>query len=63
MDDPAALSVLDALHPTPAVCGTPRAAALLWLHGRAPAAARIAEPSGWEPTYLRGSGAERGLTA
>jgi tRNA threonylcarbamoyladenosine biosynthesis protein TsaB len=47
----------------PSLLGTPRAAALLWLHGRAPEAARIAEPSGWEPTYLRGSGAERGLTA
>lgn len=41
----------------------PRAGALLWLHERAPEAARIAEPAHWEPTYLRSSGAERGLSA
>ncbi|HSJ13981.1 MAG TPA: tRNA (adenosine(37)-N6)-threonylcarbamoyltransferase complex dimerization subunit type 1 TsaB [Longimicrobiales bacterium] len=45
----------------PALLAVPRAAALLWLHGMAPGAARIAEPAHWQPTYLRGSGAERGV--
>ncbi|MDR0788061.1 MAG: tRNA (adenosine(37)-N6)-threonylcarbamoyltransferase complex dimerization subunit type 1 TsaB [Gemmatimonadota bacterium] len=37
----------------------PRAAALLWLAGRIPDAGRIEDPAGWEPGYLRASGAER----
>jgi tRNA threonylcarbamoyladenosine biosynthesis protein TsaB len=43
----------------PALLGTARAAALLWLHAHAPAGS--SEDAHWEPTYLRSSGAERGL--
>lgn len=37
----------------------PRASALLRLAAAEPARGRIESPSGWEPTYLRASGAER----
>jgi tRNA threonylcarbamoyladenosine biosynthesis protein TsaB len=37
----------------------PRAAALVWLACAAPALGRVDEPAGWEPEYLRASGAER----
>lgn len=37
----------------------PRAASLLWLVARAPAIGLVADPSAWEPEYLRASGAER----
>lgn len=47
----------------PAFLGVPRAAALLWLHGRDPEAGRVEQAAGWEPSYLRTSGAERGLNA
>lgn len=39
----------------------PRAAALLWLAALEPGAGRVADPSAWEPAYLRESGAERGV--
>lgn len=37
----------------------PRASVLLWLLSHAPERGRIADPAGWEPEYLRASGAER----
>jgi tRNA threonylcarbamoyladenosine biosynthesis protein TsaB len=37
----------------------PRAAALVWLAGSAPRLGLVADPSAWEPEYLRASGAER----
>jgi tRNA threonylcarbamoyladenosine biosynthesis protein TsaB len=37
----------------------PRAAALLWLAHQEPEMGRVASPAGWEPDYLRASGAER----
>lgn len=49
--------------PLPALLALPRAAALLWLHQLDPEAGRVAETAGWEPSYLRASGAERGLHA
>lgn len=49
--------------PLPAFAGVPRAAALLWLHGLDPERGRIERAAGWEPSYLRTSGAERGLSA
>jgi tRNA A37 threonylcarbamoyladenosine modification protein TsaB len=45
----------------PAHLSIPRAAALLWLVTRDPAAARIEHPARFEPAYLRASGAERGV--
>lgn len=45
----------------PALLGSPRAGALLWLQQLMPEAGRVADPAHWEPTYLRSSGAERGL--
>ena len=39
----------------------PRAAALLWLADRYPDAGRVEDPSAWEPLYVRGSSAERGV--
>jgi tRNA threonylcarbamoyladenosine biosynthesis protein TsaB len=39
----------------------PRASALLRLAAGDPAAGLVAEPAGWEPSYLRASGAERGV--
>lgn len=47
----------------PPLLSPPRAAALLWLHELAPAAGLVRETSGWEPAYLRESGAEQGLRA
>jgi tRNA threonylcarbamoyladenosine biosynthesis protein TsaB len=46
--------------PGPVVRALPRASALLRLTAADPAAGRIHDPSGWEPDYLRASGAERG---
>lgn len=43
----------------PAFAAAPRAAALLWLARVAPEEGRVADPRGWEPAYLRASGAER----
>jgi tRNA threonylcarbamoyladenosine biosynthesis protein TsaB len=37
----------------------PRASSLLWLAARAPALGAVADPAGWEPEYVRASGAER----
>lgn len=37
----------------------PRAAALLWLQRVAPERGRVEDPAGWEPEYVRSSGAER----
>jgi len=45
----------------PAHLSVPRPAALLWLRELAPEAGRVADPAGWEPLYLRSSGAERGV--
>ena len=39
----------------------PRAAALLRLHAAQPAEGLVHDSSGWEPSYLRASGAERGI--
>ncbi|MDP2480579.1 MAG: tRNA (adenosine(37)-N6)-threonylcarbamoyltransferase complex dimerization subunit type 1 TsaB [Candidatus Palauibacterales bacterium] len=47
--------VLSSLH------AFPRAGALLRLAAVAPDRGRVAEPSDWEPTYARASGAERGV--
>ena len=49
--------------PLPALLSPPRAAALVWLHEQAPERGRVQEIAGWEPSYLRTSGAERGLNA
>jgi tRNA threonylcarbamoyladenosine biosynthesis protein TsaB len=46
----------------PAHLSIPRAAALIWLVSRDPAAARVERPARFEPVYLRASGAERGVT-
>lgn len=39
----------------------PGAAALLWLAHRHPGAGRVADTAAWEPLYVRGSSAERGI--
>jgi len=39
--------------------GESPAAGLLWLARTIPGRGRVAEPPGWEPEYLRASGAER----
>jgi tRNA threonylcarbamoyladenosine biosynthesis protein TsaB len=39
--------------------GLPRASALLWLAAHHPEGGRVADPSAWEPTYVRAAGAER----
>jgi tRNA threonylcarbamoyladenosine biosynthesis protein TsaB len=49
--------------PVPALLTLPRAAALLWLQELDPEAGRVRELAGWEPAYLRESGAEQGLRA
>lgn len=43
----------------PAELAQPRASALLWLVENLPEQGRIVDPAGWEPEYLRASGAER----
>lgn len=60
-----AVRYADALPQPPAspLLALPRAAALLWLHGLAPERGRVEQAAGWEPSYLRTSGAERGLSA
>lgn len=45
----------------PAHQAVPRASALLWLADLVPDAGRVADPSNWDPEYLRASGAERGV--
>lgn len=47
----------------PADRGVPRAATLLWLRSAYPALGRVADAAGWEPAYVRESGAERALRA
>lgn len=47
----------------PPLLAPPRAAALLWLQDLDPEAGRVPEVAGWEPAYLRESGAEQGLHA
>lgn len=49
--------------PLPPLLSPPRAAALVWLHEQAPEQGRVQAVAGWEPSYLRTSGAERGLSA
>jgi tRNA threonylcarbamoyladenosine biosynthesis protein TsaB len=44
----------------PHLC-VPRPAALLWLHRLDAVAGRVPDPGTWEPAYLRGSAAERGV--
>ncbi|MGH7541489.1 MAG: tRNA (adenosine(37)-N6)-threonylcarbamoyltransferase complex dimerization subunit type 1 TsaB, partial [Gemmatimonadota bacterium] len=39
--------------------GIPRASSLLWLADRWPEAGRVLDPTRWEPSYVRASGAER----
>jgi tRNA threonylcarbamoyladenosine biosynthesis protein TsaB len=43
----------------PAQLALPRASALVWLAVTVPEMGRVEDPSGWEPDYLRASGAER----
>ncbi|HEX6068819.1 MAG TPA: tRNA (adenosine(37)-N6)-threonylcarbamoyltransferase complex dimerization subunit type 1 TsaB [Longimicrobiaceae bacterium] len=43
----------------PAHLALPRASALVWLAATAPELGRVEDPTGWEPEYLRASGAER----
>lgn len=51
----------DALQVTPPVLRWPRASALLRLAAAEPERGRIDDSAGWEPSYLRASGAERGI--
>jgi tRNA threonylcarbamoyladenosine biosynthesis protein TsaB len=51
----------DALGITPPPPSFPRAAGLLRLAAAEPATGAVEQPSGWEPMYLRSSGAERGI--
>lgn len=55
----AELAAVPGARVAPAHLAAPRASALLWLRERAPAFGRVAEPGGWEPEYVRASGAER----
>lgn len=43
----------------PAHLGAPRASALIWLAAHAPELGRVEDSTGWEPEYVRASGAER----
>jgi tRNA threonylcarbamoyladenosine biosynthesis protein TsaB len=43
--------------------GIPRASSLLWLAHNHAADGRIADPTHWQPDYLRASSAERGISA
>jgi tRNA threonylcarbamoyladenosine biosynthesis protein TsaB len=43
----------------PAQLAAPRASALIWLAVHAPEQGRVADPTAWEPEYVRASGAER----
>jgi tRNA threonylcarbamoyladenosine biosynthesis protein TsaB len=43
----------------PPQLGVPRASALVWLATRAPELGRVDDAPGWEPDYVRASGAER----
>ncbi len=45
----------------PPLFAVPRGGALLRLAAAWPDAGRVADPAGWEPRYVRGSGAERGV--
>jgi tRNA threonylcarbamoyladenosine biosynthesis protein TsaB len=45
----------------PAFLAVPRASALLWLADLDPEGGRVADPTAWEPEYLRAAGAERGV--
>lgn len=51
----------DALGIAPPPLAFPRAAGLLRLAAAEPEGGVIEQPSGWEPMYLRSSGAERGI--
>ena len=46
-------------HVVSAHLGSPRAGALVWLASTWPEAGAVDDPTVWEPTYLRASGAER----
>ena len=43
----------------PPFLALPRGSALLWLYQTAPELGRVEDPAGWEPDYVRASGAER----
>ena len=43
----------------PPFLSLPRGSALLWLQHTAPEMGRVSDPAGWEPDYVRASGAER----
>jgi len=45
----------------PAFTAVPRGGALLWLADIDPARGLVDDPASWEPEYLRGAGAERGI--
>ena len=45
----------------PPLFAASRPASLLWLAEAFPAAGRVEDPATWEPSYLRSSGAERGV--
>lgn len=45
----------------PAFLAVPRASALLWLADLDPEGGQVADPTAWEPEYLRAAGAERGV--
>jgi tRNA threonylcarbamoyladenosine biosynthesis protein TsaB len=47
--------------PSPPIRAVPRASALLRLVAAEPDAGRVEVPAGWEPAYLRASGAQRGV--
>jgi tRNA threonylcarbamoyladenosine biosynthesis protein TsaB len=44
-----------------ALAASPRASALLWLAEHHPAGGLVGDVAGWEPHYVRGSSAERGV--
>jgi tRNA threonylcarbamoyladenosine biosynthesis protein TsaB len=45
----------------PAIPAHPRASVLLWLAEHHPDGARVGDVAGWQPSYVRGSSAERGI--
>lgn len=56
-----AVRYADALRIAPPVLRWPRASALLRAAAAEPERGRIHDTAGWEPSYLRASGAERGI--
>lgn len=62
-DRPAAAgsAAVPAVPAVSAVPAHPRASVLLWLAEHHPDGARVDDVAGWQPTYVRGSSAERGI--